>query len=309
MYYYRRLSILSLLPLFLFLLLALTFRHSMAAEERFLVFGRVHDDPVRSIRDRQEFVDYIAKKLAPLGITSGKIVVVERLHLLARAIKEGKVDLFHDSVVPTVVLSKWSGSVPILRQWKYGEAEYEGVILVKKNSGIDTLSDLKGRVIAFDEPHSTSAHILPRMLLAEKNIKLVQMISPGGTKPDAVNFVYGTDGSSPNLLITGRVDAAATSYRELEELRPEVRETLKIIGKTRSVPRQLISVRKDLDSNIAKALREVLLNMDKDPESQAVLKRQQKTAKIDEIPPRSLEQMKAIERFVFSVLGKEVDSW
>lgn len=307
MFCYKRLFILSLLPLFL--LLALAFRHPLAAEERFLVFGRVHDDPVRAVRDRQGFVDYIAKKLVPLGITGGRILVVEKMHLLARVIKEGKVDLFHDSVVPTIVLSKWSGSVPILRQWKYGEAEYNGVILVRKNSGIDTLSDLKGRVIAFDEPHSTSAHVLPRMLLAENKIKLVQMISPGGTKPDGVGFVYGSDGSSPNLLITGRVDAAATSYREFEELRPQVRETLKVIGRTRSVPRLLISVRKDLDSNIAKALREVLLNMDKDPEGQEVLKKQQRTTKIDEIPPGSLDQLKYIERYVFSSLGNEVDSW
>ncbi len=307
MFCYKRLSILSPLPLFL--LLALAFWHPLAAEERFLVFGRVQDDPVRAIKDRQEFVDYIAKKLAPLGITGGRILVVDKTHLLAQAIKEGKVDLFHDTVVTTVLLSNWTGSVPILRQWKYGEAEYGSVILVRKNSGIDTLSDLKGRVIAFDRPSSTSAHILPRMLLAEKKLKLVQMTSPGGTKPDEVGFVHGSDGGSPNLLIIGRVDAAATSYREFEELRPEIQKTLKVIGRTISVPRLLISVRKDLDSNIAGALREVLLNMDKDPEGQEALKKQQRTTKIDEIPPGSAEQFKAIQKFVFSSLGKEVDMW
>lgn len=304
---YKRLSLPSLLSLLF--LLGLAFPHSLAAEEKFLVFGRVHDDPVRSIRDRQEFVDYMAKKLAPLGITGGRIVVVEKMQVLARALREGKVDLFHDSVVPTMVLSKWAGSVPILRQWKYGEADYDGVILVKKSSGIETLADLKGRVIAFDEPHSTSAHILPRMLLEEKKLKLVQIKSPGAAKPDVVGYVYGTDGSSPNLLITGRADAATTSYREFERLKPEVQETLKIIGRTRTVPRQLIAVRKDLDSQIVKTLREVLIAMDKDPEGQGVMKRQQNTTKIDEIPPGSLSQLKYIERYVFSSLGKEVDSW
>ena len=38
-----------------------------AGEARILIFGRVHDDPVRSIRDRQEFVDYIATEMAPSG--------------------------------------------------------------------------------------------------------------------------------------------------------------------------------------------------------------------------------------------------
>jgi phosphonate transport system substrate-binding protein len=294
---------------FLFLL-GLGVRDAVAGEEKFLLFGRVHNDPVRSIRDRQEFVDYIARKLAPAGITAGRIVVVEQLQLLARALKERRVDLFHDSVVPTVVLSKWSGAVPILRQWKHGEVDYEGVILVKKDSGIDTLTDLKGKVIAFDEPHSTSAHVLPRMLLEEKKLKLVQMKSPGLAAPtDAVGYIYGTDGGSPNLLITGRVDAATSSYREIDRLKPEVRETLKVIGTSKSVPRQLIAVRKDLDPKIVKAMKEVLINMDKDPEGQAVLKRQQNTTRIDEIPPGLLDELKYIERYVFSSLRNEVASW
>src|SRR3990170_7619572 len=114
----------------------LTFSASslLAAEGKTLVFGRVHDDPVRSIRDRQEFVDYIAKKLAPLGIAGGRIMVVDKINLLVQALREGKVDLFHDSVVPTLVLGKRTGSVAILRQWKYGEADYDGIIVVKKNN-------------------------------------------------------------------------------------------------------------------------------------------------------------------------------
>jgi phosphonate transport system substrate-binding protein len=307
MYWYKRLSILILL--LSFLLLGLPFLHPLAAEERILVFGRVYDDPVRSIKDRQEFVDYMAKKLAPLGITGGRILVVAKMHLLAQALRDGKVDLFHDSVVPTMALSRWSGSVPILRQWKYGEADYSGIVVVKKDSGINTLADLKGKVIGFDEPHSTSASVLPRMLLEEQKLKLVEIKSPGTTRPDVVGYVYGEDGSAANRLITGRVDAAASIDRDIERLRPEVRENLRIIGRTISVPRQIISVRKDLDPKIVKALKEVLLSMDKDPEGLAALKKQQNTAKIDEIPPGSLEHLRYIERYVFSTLRKEADSW
>ncbi|MGE5818670.1 MAG: phosphate/phosphite/phosphonate ABC transporter substrate-binding protein [Deltaproteobacteria bacterium] len=304
---YKRLSILILLSSFL--LLGLAFRHPLAAEERILVFGRVYDDPVRSVKDRQQFVDYMAKKLAPLGINGGTILVLDKMHLLAQALKDGKVDLFHDSVVPTMVLSRWSGSVPILRQWKYGEADYSGIIVVKKSSGIDTLADLKGKVIGFDEPHSTSASVLPRMLLEEHKLKLVEIKSPGVVNPDTVGYVYGEDGSSANRLITGRVDAAASIDREIERLQPDVRETLKIIGRTISVPRQIISVRKDLDPKIVKALKEILINMDKNPEGQAALKSQQNTTKFDEIPPGSLEHLKYIERYVFSTLRGQVDSW
>ena len=162
---------------------------ALANDGRPLIFGRVHDDPVRSIRDRQEFVDYIAKKLAPFGISSGRILVVEKMQMLSQALKEGKADLFHDSIVPVLVLSKWAGAVPILRQWKYSEADYEGVIVVQKNSGINSLTDLKGKVIAFEEPHSTSASILPRMLLEEKKLKLVHVKAPGPVKA-RLGWVY-----------------------------------------------------------------------------------------------------------------------
>ena len=281
---------------------------SFAAEGRVLVFGRVQDDPVRAIRDRQEFVDYLGGKLAPVGISGAKILVVDNIHLLAQALKENKVDLFHDTPVPTMVLARRTGALPILRQWKYGEAEYESVIIARKSSGIDVLSDLVGKVLAFDEPHSTSAHILPRMLLAEKNLNLVHLNSLGGAKPNAIAYVFGADGSATNLLITGRVDAAATSQREFEELRPEVKDALKVLGKSKPAPRLLIAIRKSLDQKLHKSIHDVLINMDKDPEGLAVLKRQQKTTKIDDIPTTSHQQLKSIEKFVFS-LPEEVDSW
>jgi phosphonate transport system substrate-binding protein len=306
--FYERLLMISA---FLFLVSGapLAFNSLHAAEEKLLVFGRVAEDPVKAIRDRQGFVDYIAKKLAPLGITGGRILVVDKMSLLAQAIKEGKVDLFHESVVPTIVLSKWSGSIPILRQWKYNEPEYYSIILVKKDSGINSLTDLKGKMIAFDETHSTSAHILPRILLAEKKLKLVQIIPPGRPNSEVVGFVHTSDGNSSRLLVAGQVDAATTSHRELKELRPEIQDTLKIIARSKSVARLLISVRKDLDPKIVAALKEILVNMDKDPAGQEAMKKQQKTTKIDEIPPGSLRQLKDIERFVFSTLGKQVDSW
>ena len=279
------------------------------AQGRELIFGRVQDDPVRAIQDRQEFVDYIAKKLAPVGITGGRIVVVDKIHLLSEAMREGRVDFTHDSIVPIMVMAHATGAVPVLRQWKYGEAEYEGIIVVKKNSGIDNLSDLRGKVVAFEEPHSTSAAVLPRMLLEEKKLRLVQVKTPGPVKPDVIGFVYSGDGNSPNFLITGKTDAAATTLREIDRLKSEVRDTLKVIAKSQSVPRLIVALRKDLEPRIAGALKDVMLNMDKDPEGQRVLKRQQNTTKIDPIPPDSIKDLANIEKYVFSSLGKEANAW
>jgi phosphonate transport system substrate-binding protein len=293
MYHYRlvRVSICAIVSLWV----GLAAHSAFGADEKLLVFGRVQDNPVRAIKDRQEFVDYIAKKLAPLGFTGGKVLVVDKVGQLAQAAKEGKVDLFHDSVAATMVMSRWSGAVPILRQWKYKEAEYYSVILVKKDSGVDTLSGLKGKVLAFDEPHSTSAHILPRMLLTENKFKLVQVVTPGKVESDAIGYIHGSDDNAINLLF--------------QALRPEIQDGIKIAAKSISVPRQIISVRKDLDPKIVAAVKELLISMDKNPEGQGVLTRQQGTTNIDAIPPASHERMRVVEKFIFSSLGKQVESW
>lgn len=279
------------------------------AEEKLLVFGRVQDNPVRAVRDRQEFVDFLAKKLAPFGYTGGRVLVVEKVSQLAQAAKQGKVDIFHDSVAATVVMSKWAGTLPILRQWKYKESEYYSVILARKPSGIDAVSGLKGKVLAFDELHSTSAHILPRMLLVEHKLKLVQVAIPARPEADAVGYIHGSDDNAINLLVADRVDAAATSHREFQTLRPEIQDGLKIIAKSIAVPRQLISARRDIDPKVISALKDVLISMEKNSEGQGVLARQQGTTNIDVIPAASLDRMKIVEKFIFSTLGKQIESW
>jgi phosphonate transport system substrate-binding protein len=135
------------------------------------------------------------------------------------------------------------------------------------------------------------------------------VVTPGKVESDAIGYIHGSDDNAINLLVTGKVDAAATSYREFQALRPEIQDGIKIAAKSISVPRQIISVRKDLDTKIVAAVKELLISMDKNPEGQGVLTRQQGTTNIDAIPPASHERMRVVEKFIFSSLGKQVESW
>jgi Fe2+ transport system protein FeoA len=83
----------------LYVLLAIGVRQIFGAEEKLLVFGRVQDNPVRAIRDRQEFVDYVAKKLAPFGFTGGKVLVVEKVGQLAQAVRDGNITKLNITVL------------------------------------------------------------------------------------------------------------------------------------------------------------------------------------------------------------------
>jgi phosphonate transport system substrate-binding protein len=66
----------------------------------------------------------------------------------------------------------------VLRRWQRGKAEYQSLIFAKKDSGINSLQDLRGKVIAFEDPESTSGHFLPRFFLVKRGFKMVETNRP-----------------------------------------------------------------------------------------------------------------------------------
>jgi phosphonate transport system substrate-binding protein len=54
-------------------------------------------------------------------------------------------------------------------------ADYHALIFTRNNGATKRLEDLQGKIIAFEDPESTSGYVLPKMLLSKKRFKLVQM--------------------------------------------------------------------------------------------------------------------------------------
>ena len=48
--------------------------------------------------------------------------------------------------------------------------EYNGIIIVKKGSGIRSLADLRGRTLNFGDPAGTSDHLVPKTELIKAGI-------------------------------------------------------------------------------------------------------------------------------------------
>ena len=63
-------------------------------------------------------VRYLAKQLAPLGITKGRVVVAASMKEMSAFLKSGRVDFYLDSPMPSLVVNQLSGSKMLLRRWK-----------------------------------------------------------------------------------------------------------------------------------------------------------------------------------------------
>lgn len=115
----------------------------------------------------------------------------------------------------------WFGPVSYLEAKKLGGAEllalsvkkgnstYYSGIFVSKKSGINTLADLKGKDIAFGDPHSTSSFVYPMAMIIKSGIDPIRDLK-------SIRLT-GSHTNSLNALSEGHVDAACASFTLFEK--------------------------------------------------------------------------------------------
>jgi phosphonate transport system substrate-binding protein len=123
---------------------------------------------------------------------------------------------------------------------RYGSTSYKGQIIVRADSGIKTLDDLKGKVMCWVDPNSTSGYIVPRILL-----------KANGIDPDK-DFAKTIEAGSHNNVVTqvynGDCDAGATyvdARSSVEKDLPDVKEKVIAIATTADIPNDNVSFIKD----------------------------------------------------------------
>ncbi|AFY39998.1 phosphonate ABC transporter, periplasmic phosphonate-binding protein [[Leptolyngbya] sp. PCC 7376] len=262
--------------------------------ESMIVLGDVSENPTRKIERFQPLADYLAAQLEAEGITKGKVKVAPDIDTMIAWLKSGEVDLYFDSPFPAMLMQKNAQAKPLLRRRKKGQAEYHTVFFVLKESGITSLEDLKGKLLAIDEPESTTGFMLPIGFLLESEFKVEEKASLNAQPTeDTVGYIFsGDDENTVEWVISKEIEAGAVDNRTFDQLDQSVRDAMLIIAETEVVPRNLTMVAPDLDEALTTKIKEVLINMDETPEGQDVLQLFEKTAQFDELPDESsLEKM------------------
>jgi phosphonate transport system substrate-binding protein len=234
----------------------------------------------------QDFVRYLAKKLSSATKIEGKIVVTSTQSRLASLLTERKADFYMESPHPTYMINSVYGAGKLLvRRWKGGMADYHSVIFTKKNGETKRLEDLKGKIIGFEDPESTSGYFLPKLLLTKKGLKLSRQAQiDAKVSPGEVGYIFAkSQGKLVDLVLTKRVAAGAFSNDDYGALDGSKKSDITILAETASLPRHLVSVRKDLAPPLAKGLEKILLSMHEDPEGRSILKKTG-TTKFDALP-------------------------
>ncbi len=231
------------------------------------------EDPVKKIERFKPLADFLAGEMADLGFSGGRVVIARDIDEMAVLMRDDEVDLYLDSAFPTLAIRDRAESRVILIRWKDGEASYSSTFIVLRDSGIDSLDDLVGRVVAFEGPHSTSGFVLPAGTLADVGYDIVELSTPNATlSGDSVGYIFSQDEQNTvDLLLRGIVAAGGVSLSDYEELPPELKESITTIGETIMVPRQLASVRPKMDAETVDRITELLLGLDETEDGRTLL--------------------------------------
>jgi len=149
---------------------------------------------------------------------------------------------------------------------RFGSTSYTGEIIVRADSGITKLEDLKGKTMCWVDPNSTSGYIIPRI-----------MLKANGIDPDK-DFAKTVEAGSHNNVVTavynGDCDAGACysdARSSVEKTLPDVKEKVVILATTTEIPNDNVSFTKDFPKDMRDKVVNALLEIAASEEGQAAL--------------------------------------
>jgi phosphonate transport system substrate-binding protein len=151
---------------------------------------------------------------------------------------------------------------------RFGSPTYRGQIIVKRDSGIKTLKDLKGKRMAYVDPASTSGHIFPKTLLLSKGISPDHFFSK--------SIFAGSHNAVIFSVLKGKVDVGATyddARAALAKGYPQIFKETRIIAYTKEIPNDTVCASKKLDPAVKEAIKRGLRDLSKDEKGAKALKR------------------------------------
>jgi phosphonate transport system substrate-binding protein len=144
-------------------------------------------------------------------------------------------------------------------------ADFKGIFIVRKDSGVRTPADLKGKAVSYPSATALAACIMPQWFLSRHGVDVMH---------DIDNRYVGSQESSIMNAYLGQTAAGVTwppPWRAFQKDHPEQAAALRVAWETPSLKNNSVMVRNDVPAVVANTVREALLRLEKSSEGTAIL--------------------------------------
>jgi len=199
-----------------------------------------------------------------------RVTVASDYAAVIEALRNRTADLAFVHPVGYVLASREAKARIVAKNLWHGKSTFTSRIYVRKDRGINTLEELRGKTIAFVDPSSSSGYTYPMVLLIERG--LVKDRDPKSFFREVM--FAGAHDAAMRALLNGHVDAIASfdMAREQYLSDPAEREKIAWVAETPPIPEAGIAARDGLDPGAFARVRAALLQM-RGPAYAALLRR------------------------------------
>lgn len=238
-----------------------------AAQQKEILIGLIPEMNVFKQRERfKPLADYLGKKT---GVKVNLTILSRYGNIIDRFTSEKMDGAFFGSFTGAMAIEKL-GVVPLARPMNLdGSTQYWGYLFARKDSGIKGVKDMRGKKMAFVEKATTAGYIFPVAYLKEHGVSDIKGFFNE-------SYFTGSHDAAIYAVLDRKADIGAAKHSMYDRVRkadPRVDKEIVILAESAKVPSNGLCVRKGLDPQLQKKLKDALLNIDKDPEGKVVLEK------------------------------------
>jgi phosphonate transport system substrate-binding protein len=211
------------------------------------------ESPSALIKKNEGFKKYLETKLGK----SIDLVVTTDYSSMIEAMRHGRLDLAYFGPL-SYVLCKQKSPLPIeayAAQVSKGSPTYKAVVIGNVAAGINSLSAIRGKNMAYGDQASTSSHLIPKAMLADNGLQ--------AQKNYQEHFLGAHDAVAINVQ-NGNAQAGGLSkpiFESLVERKIVDLAKVRVLEESRPFPNYPWTMRSDLKPELKERIRAAFFNL------------------------------------------------
>lgn len=235
-----------------------------------LIFAQHIDATLRFGHITAENPTIIFKKYKPiLNIISkeigAEVILVQTTSYsrMQKAFLDKEIDMGILNAFSYITISDKAELIPLVRRVMNKSGNYQSYIIVRKDGNIKGYSDIKGKILAFQDPYSTSGYLVPKIMLINNGID---------PEKDLKEVLYiGTHDSIIYAVLNCTADVGTVASYIFDSADPKIKDKIEVLEKSESIPLGPMVIRRDLGKGLADKIKITMLGLEKSKEGRIAL--------------------------------------